>query len=144
VPVSVPSVGVAFNMSPAAARRCGSRLSSNAATRWASNLGACCTGFFGGVGTLASGLVGACFFASSFFSASAIWSIFGSGSFFSRCSAGRGSGKGGGSAEAVVISGFSTTFGAGCFAGFGSATLSTSGFGVSALGAVLEPATICE
>ena len=62
-------------------------------------------------------------------------------------SGGLGSGGlGAGAFSAVAtISGFSTIFGAGSFMGFtSSATLSTIGLGASALGAVFDPAMICE
>src|SRR6478752_179496 len=100
-------------------------------------------------------------FLMSFFSASAIGSTFGSGSFAKACfgsafAAGvggfgsgflcSGSGFGGSTLSAVAtISGFlSTTLAFASSIGFASATFSTSGFGVSAFGAVLMPFVICE
>ena len=83
-------------------------------------------------------------FTTSFLSASAISSGFFSSGLASGCGFTWGTG-GAASAFAASISGFSETFGAGSFTGFGSgATFSTSGFGASALGAVLIPAVICE
>src|SRR5262245_37874575 len=113
----------------------------------------CGGGGFLGAATFASSFLGSGFFASSFFSASA--SGFASGFFSASCGfasglasafgAGLGSGGlevGSGSgicAEAVMISCFSLTLGAGLSTGLGSATFSTSGLGAGALGAVLVP-----
>src|SRR5215470_6931163 len=132
-PFDKPSEGALLSVSPAAASRVESRLSSNAATCLGSNLGVGGAGFFG------SG-----FLASSFASASAIGSGFASACFFSGSdSAGFASGAGGGS-RAALTSFFSTTFAVGSSTGFASATFSTSGFGVSAFGASLLPAVILE
>ena len=95
-PVAVPSEGVLFSVSPVAALRCGSRLSSRAAMRLASNFGCGFAGstFFGGVSAFC------CVFGSgflvSFFIASAIGSIFCSGSLAKACF---GSGFGCGSGD---------------------------------------------
>src|SRR5215467_1953293 len=143
-PFDKPSEGALLSVSPAAASRVESRLSSNAATCLGSNLGVGGAGFFGGVGGLTSAFFGSGFLASSFASASAIGSGFASACFFSGSdSAGFASGAGGGS-RAALTSFFSTTFAVGSSTGFASATFSTSGFGVSAFGASLLPAVILE
>src|SRR5215211_7770086 len=125
-----------------------------------SNLGCGCGGFFCGTGILASSFFGSGFFASSFLSASAMGSGLGSGFFSASCgfgsarACGTGTGFGSGtlgsggasgiSAEAVTISGLSTTFWAGLSTGLGSAIFSTNGFGAGALGAAFEPAMSSE
>src|SRR5436190_2058665 len=116
-PVGVPSEGVWLSVSPVAAWRCGSRLSSSAAIRLASNFGC----GFGGSGFFCGGVSAFCcvfgsgFFV-SFFSASAIGSTFGSGSLAKAC--------------------FGSDFCAG-FGGFGSGFFcSGSGFGGSTLSEV--------
>ena len=68
------------------------------------------------------------------------FALSGLGSAFS----GSGAGGGGGGSADGTISGFSTTLGVGSFTGFGSATFSTSGFGVSVFGALVAPAIIWE
>src|SRR6266498_4268905 len=143
-PFDKPSEGALLSVSPAAASRVESRLSSSAATCLGSNLGAGGAGFFGGVGGLASAFFGSGFLASSFASASAIGSGGLSACFLSGSdSAGLASGAGGGSCAAVT-SFFSTTFAVGSSTGFASATFSTSGFAVSAWGALFVPAVILE
>src|SRR5215469_9355816 len=82
-PFDKPSEGALLSVSPAAASRVESRLSSNAATCLGSNLGVGGAGFFGGVGGLTSAFFGSGFLASSFASASAIGSGFASACFFS-------------------------------------------------------------
>src|SRR5262249_40913412 len=131
-------------VSPAAASRVESRLSSSAATCLGSNLGVGGAGFFGGVGGLASAFFGSGFLASSLASASAIGSGCASACFFSGSgSAGLASGAGGGS-RAALTSFFSTTFAVGSSTGLASAIFSTRGFAVSAFGASLLPAVILE
>src|SRR5262249_33282344 len=128
LPVSAPSDAVEFSVAPAIDWRCGSRLSSSASlfSIWLNSSFGC--GFLG----LGSG------FFCSFLSASAIGSLF--------CSVGfaLGSGGVGVALVSVLISGLSTTFGAGSLVFCGSPILSTIGFGVSAFGAVREPAVMCE
>src|SRR6266404_885200 len=82
-PFDKPSEGALLSVSPAAASRVESRLSSNAATCLGSNLGVGGAGFFGGVGGLASAFFGSGFLASSFASASAMGSGGASACFFS-------------------------------------------------------------
>src|ERR1041385_3125119 len=119
------------------------------------------SGFFCGSGVSAFCCVLGSGFWVSFFSASAIGSSFCSGSLAKACfgsdfcvDVGFG-GSGffcstcgfGGSAvsEVATISGFlSTTLAFASSIGFASAIFSTSGFGVSAFGAVLMPLVICE
>src|ERR1700674_3012639 len=135
-------------VSPAAATRWASRLSSSAAMRLASNFGCGFGSSFFGCG-LAS-FLGSGF--SSFFNTSAMASGFGSsfgsdfGSLFSvALRSGTFSSAGGGvCAEAVTSSGFSTTLAAGLSDVFLSAIFSTGGFGVSLLGALRAPARNCE
>ena len=85
------------------------------------------------------------FFASSFFSASAIGSILALGLLllglrpawaFGRPAAAR--------SRAALTSFFSVTLAVGSSTGFGSPTFSTSGFGASSLGASFTPSVICE
>src|SRR5438046_615259 len=143
-PFDKPSEGALLRVSPAAASRAESRLSSSAATCLGSNLGAGGAGFLGGVGGLASAFFGSGFLASSFASASAIGSGGASACFLSDSgSAGLDSGAGGGS-RAAFTSLFSTTFAVGSSIGFASATFSTRGFAVSAFGALCVPAVILE
>src|SRR5215467_2709403 len=80
-PFDKPSEGALLSVSPAAASRVESRLSSNAATCLGSNLGVGGAGFFGGVGGLTSAFFGSGFLASFFASASAIGSGFASATF---------------------------------------------------------------
>src|SRR5262245_7022525 len=133
--------------SPVAARRCGVRLSSNAATLRGSNFGCSFLGgafasllgsaFFSGLGSafFCSAFFGSGF-AKSFLIASAIKSRCGSDCFFSGVG-GFGSGNGAATSVAAFTSVFAT-FAAGSSAGLRSPTLSA--IGAAALGAVLEPA----
>src|SRR5436190_2155217 len=59
-PLLRPSDGALLSVSPAAANRVESRLSSNASTFLGSNLGAGGAGFLGGTGGLASAFFGSC------------------------------------------------------------------------------------
>src|SRR5262249_39932581 len=129
-----------LGISPAAAIRVGMRLLSSASTWPGSNLGAGGAGFFGGTGGLASVFLVSGFL--SFASASATGSGFASAGFSAGfASTGFDSGAGGGS-RAGFTSFFSSIFAVGSSTGFASATFSTSGFGVSACGALLLPAVI--
>src|SRR3954470_22470452 len=163
-PAGVPSEGVWLSVSPVAEWRCGSRLSSSAAIRLASNLG--CgfggSGFFCGSGGFAFCCVFGSGFLVSFFKASAIGSTLGSGSLAKACFGSdfcAGVGGLGGSGFFCPTCGFGcstlsdvaaiscfllTTLAFASSTGFASAIFSTSGFGASAFGAVLMPLVICE
>src|SRR3954469_5547913 len=158
-PLEAPSEVALLRVSPAAASRVESRLSSSASTFLGSNLGAGGAGFLvgggglaaaffgsggGGVGVLASSFFGSggVGLASSLASASATWSGLTSATFFSG-SAGLVSGTGGGASRRALTSFFSTPFVVGSSTAFVSATFTTSGFCASTLGASLLPAVIC-